>query len=147
MNKIIKNAIRCKHCGDEIESTHIHDFKTCSCGRCSVDGGHSYLKRSFKESSNDFEEISIVEHESERTIENKGPKYKCPHCGSVDISIAEETLTRRVYSISKNGERFKLPANTIEHYTDYKQEYYLCNHCYAEVDLNDSEVNAWIVED
>ena len=43
--KIIRNAIRCNICGDEIESTTRHDFVTCKCGACSVDGGHEYLKR------------------------------------------------------------------------------------------------------
>ena len=42
---IIKNAIRCNICGDEIESTTHHDFVTCKCGACSIDGGHEYLKR------------------------------------------------------------------------------------------------------
>lgn len=42
---IIKNAIQCKKCGDIIESVSVHDFKTCSCGACSVDGGHNYLRR------------------------------------------------------------------------------------------------------
>ena len=42
---IIKNAIRCKKCGDIIESVSGHDFKFCSCGACAVDGGHNYLRR------------------------------------------------------------------------------------------------------
>ena len=46
---IIKNAIRCNICGDEIESKHRHDFVECSCGACAVDGGHDYLRRCFKE--------------------------------------------------------------------------------------------------
>ena len=41
---IIRNAIRCNICGDEIESKHRHDFVTCKCGACSVDGGHDYLR-------------------------------------------------------------------------------------------------------
>ena len=32
MPKIIRNAIRCKNCGDIIESKTVHDFKFCSCG-------------------------------------------------------------------------------------------------------------------
>lgn len=61
MNQIIiKNAIQCKHCGDIIESTHLHDYKTCSCGSVSVDGGHSYLRRCFKNSPEDFTELSIT---------------------------------------------------------------------------------------
>ena len=39
MPKIIRNAIRCKKCGDVIESKTIHDFKFCGCGSCAVDGG------------------------------------------------------------------------------------------------------------
>ena len=54
---IIRNAIRCKKCGDIIESVSVHDFKICSCGACSVDGGHEYLKRSAV-SMDDFEELS-----------------------------------------------------------------------------------------
>ena len=43
--KIIKNAIKCKKCGETIESCSVHDFKFCSCGSCAVDGGHEYLRR------------------------------------------------------------------------------------------------------
>ena len=46
---IIKNAIRCNICGDEIESKYRHDFVEYSCGACAVDGGHDYLRRCFKE--------------------------------------------------------------------------------------------------
>lgn len=55
---IKRNAIRCTRCGDVIESTHRHDFRRCSCGAVAVDGGHDYLKRCFKYSPDDFEELS-----------------------------------------------------------------------------------------
>ena len=45
MPRIIRNAIRCKKCGEVIESETVHDFKFCSCGSCAVDGGHDYLRR------------------------------------------------------------------------------------------------------
>lgn len=45
---IVRNAIRCNICGDEIESKYRHDFVTCKCEACSVDGGHDYLRRCFK---------------------------------------------------------------------------------------------------
>ncbi len=45
MPKIIRNAIRCKKCGDVIESKTVHDFKFCGCGSCAVDSGHDYLRR------------------------------------------------------------------------------------------------------
>ncbi len=42
---IIRNSIRCGSCKEEIESTHVHDFKWCSCGRNAIDGGKEYRKR------------------------------------------------------------------------------------------------------
>lgn len=43
--KIARNMVRCCLCLEVIESTHVHDFKKCSCGACGVDGGTEYLKR------------------------------------------------------------------------------------------------------
>jgi hypothetical protein len=43
--KIIRNAARCKKCGDLIVSTYCHDFVACSCGAIFVDGGREYLRR------------------------------------------------------------------------------------------------------
>jgi len=57
--KIVKNAIRCKKCGDIIESKFQHDFVTCSCGSVSVDGGHYYLRR--VGDFGDWEELSETE--------------------------------------------------------------------------------------
>ena len=56
--KLIKNAIKCNHCGDIIESKHVHNFVTCSCGTVSVDGGLEYGRRCFKNSTDDFEDLS-----------------------------------------------------------------------------------------
>lgn len=59
MTRIILNAIKCKQYRDVIESTYRHDFVTCSCGSCSVDGGHDYLRRVFKHSQEeDFIDLS-----------------------------------------------------------------------------------------
>lgn len=63
-NKILVNKIRCTHCGDIIESISAHDFKSCSCGCVSIDGGHDYLSRNFKNDyKKDFEELSIILNE------------------------------------------------------------------------------------
>lgn len=48
MERVITNKAQCRNCGDVIESTNRHDFKSCKCGAISVDGGKEYLKRSFK---------------------------------------------------------------------------------------------------
>jgi hypothetical protein len=54
---ITRNAAKCKKCGDEIVSTHRHDFVRCTCGAVSVDGGKDYLKRSYADPA-DVEERS-----------------------------------------------------------------------------------------
>lgn len=58
--KIVSNKIKCKHCGDIIESKSVHNFVTCSCGKVSVDGGHDYLKRCFPSypAEEHYEELS-----------------------------------------------------------------------------------------
>ena len=55
--KIVRNSAKCLKCGDEIESTHRHDFNCCSCGSLCVDGGKDYLRRcgNFE----DYEDTSI----------------------------------------------------------------------------------------
>ena len=58
--RIIRNAVRCNHCGDVIESTSLHDFRTCRCGRVSVDGGHYYLRRC-ADHPDDYTELSQTE--------------------------------------------------------------------------------------
>lgn len=49
--KIIHNRIRCKQCGEILESITTHDFVACKCFResngqkgCFCDGGRSYLR-------------------------------------------------------------------------------------------------------
>lgn len=60
IRKLVRNAVRCKLCGDVIESTHRHDFKRCSCGAVAVDGGLDYARRCFN-TPDDFEELSEYE--------------------------------------------------------------------------------------
>ena len=56
--KIISNKIQCKHCGEIIESTSVHNFVTCKCGKVSVDGGQDYLRRCGNKE--DYIELSIT---------------------------------------------------------------------------------------
>ena len=64
--KIIRNSACCLKCGDEIESTHRHDLRSCSCGSLAVDGGQAYLRR-VGDAIGDgtWQETSIVEKEGE----------------------------------------------------------------------------------
>lgn len=56
MRRIIHNRIRCKLCGDIIESKYTHDFKFCKCGAVAVDGGKEYIRRDGNEE--DYEDLS-----------------------------------------------------------------------------------------
>lgn len=56
MRRIIHNRIRCKLCGDIIESEYTHDFKFCKCGAVAVDGGKDYIRRDGNEE--DYEDLS-----------------------------------------------------------------------------------------
>ena len=78
IKRIIKNSIKCNLCGDIIVSKHTHDFVSCKCGRCSVDGGNSYLRRSYTNSMDDFTELSEFE-EVEETKENKDISKRIPN--------------------------------------------------------------------
>ena len=40
MSKILK----CKKCGDIIQSKHRHDMVWCKCGAIAIDGGNDYCK-------------------------------------------------------------------------------------------------------
>ena len=60
MKRILKNAIRCKKCGEIIISDSVHTYVTCKCGACSVDGGYDYLRRCAL-SENDYIDLSEVE--------------------------------------------------------------------------------------
>ena len=62
MRKIIVNKIRCKRCGDVIESKSVHDFKFCKCEAVAVDGGHDYLRRLGE--TEDWEDLSKYDFSS-----------------------------------------------------------------------------------
>lgn len=61
--KIKVNKIQCRNCGDILESKHVHDFQGCSCGNVFTDGGKSYLRRGFKNSEDDY--LDLTEYEEE----------------------------------------------------------------------------------
>jgi hypothetical protein len=62
--KVISNKIRCRDCGDVIESRYCHDFKFCKCGAVAVDGGREYLRRVGKlEAIEELSETMQAEYE------------------------------------------------------------------------------------
>ena len=67
MRKIVVNKIKCKKCGDIIESKSVHDFRVCKCESIAVDGGHDYLRR-VGELGN-WEDLSEYEEVDDEVIE------------------------------------------------------------------------------
>lgn len=61
---IKENKITCKRCGEIIESITVHDYVTCKCGSCAVDGGHTYLRRSGYPEN--WEDLSVIEKDEEK---------------------------------------------------------------------------------
>ena len=41
---LVENKIKCKKCGDIIESKFTHDMVWCKCGSVAVDGGKEYQR-------------------------------------------------------------------------------------------------------
>ena len=58
--KILRNRCRCTKCNTIIESTHVHDFVRCKCGRIFTDGGTYYIRRGFK-CPTDIEDLTEYE--------------------------------------------------------------------------------------
>ena len=65
--KILVNKAQCLICGEVLESLHTHDYKTCSCGNLSVDGGLDYCKRGVK----DLSKWMDLSECGEKTIDDK----------------------------------------------------------------------------
>ena len=63
MLKLTRNAIRCKKCGDVLDSKSRNDFVSCSCGQCFNDGGLSYMRRGFRTErpEDSYEDLSEYE--------------------------------------------------------------------------------------
>lgn len=105
MKYILKNEVKCNYCKDVIQSNDTYDFKTCSCGKVSVDGGYDYLKRLVKDNAT-YEELSVIVDDNyiKNLNVNKPDGYEissrmfsqnisnveqvnCPVCKSCDIQI------------------------------------------------------------
>ena len=45
MKRIIRNAAKCRLCGDVIESKRVHGRVECGCGAIAIEGGKQRLRR------------------------------------------------------------------------------------------------------
>ena len=61
MKKVIRNAFRCKKCGETVVSGTRHSFVHCKCGNF-TDGGTDYIRR-----GGNFEDMEdLSEYEEDR---------------------------------------------------------------------------------
>lgn len=65
MRKIIRNAVKCNHCRNVIESKDRHGFQACPCGRVWIDGGYDYLRRGAMHGEEDYTEMAEFEEEDD----------------------------------------------------------------------------------
>jgi len=80
--KLVRNAAKCLNCNDVIESKHVHDFVSCSCGDIFIDGGLEYTRGGAKDFSKFLSLSETVECNSHRIYTDyiTGEK-SCGICG------------------------------------------------------------------
>lgn len=63
MGELIVNKVRCKKCGDIIESKYRYNMVWCKCKSIAVDGGHEYQRLTWAEGKmEDFIDTSYSEY-------------------------------------------------------------------------------------
>ena len=69
IERIRTNKIKCRKCGDILQSKYRHDFQMCKCGSCYIDGGNDYCRVGGKK-----EDIEWIDREEKR--KSYETKYK-----------------------------------------------------------------------
>ena len=125
MKKLVRNAIRCKHCGDIVESKSVHDFQECSCGACFVDGGLDYFRRGFKTTpEEDFEDLSEYEDVPGYHVEYLSKRFAVyeHHGYETDLPEPLDKILRRFpqseYLLKITDEEGNVILNTIDNHNE-----------------------------
>lgn len=132
MYKIVVNKIRCKFCGDIIESRSVHDFVQCRCGKCSTDGGQEYAQRSFftENPEDTYEDLSTyLDTETGKLVDAKGadagevpfkPVRKVSEQNGIDHEIVEAiTEDKETNKLSSDPD---IPMEVTEERSDEPEE-------------------------
>ena len=102
--RIRSNKIKCKKCGDIVESKDGWNFKKCNCGAVAVDGGHDYLRRVGDEDDyielSDYKEIEPYEDTERVEKAIKLIKSLIANGGWMQGSLIDGTKKKK---IDKNG--------------------------------------------
>lgn len=110
MQRIEKNAARCKKCGEVLESKHRNDIKTCVCGNLTVDGGHDYIRRGFRDGKDSYEDLNEygVTYECcpgwwamlDRELKGYADVYVKEKWGRADVYCGNYELEERLHKLS-----------------------------------------------
>lgn len=112
MYKLVTNKIRCKFCGDVIESRFVHDFVQCRCGKCSTDGGLEYAMRSFATENPEDTYVDLstyLDTETGKLIEAKDAKIEDIPVKAAEKSVVDMTTDEVTEKIQKAVK--EAPAN------------------------------------
>lgn len=125
MLQIVSNKIRCKWCGDILESFSVHDFKRCRCGKCFTDGGLEYLRRGFDGDNPDdiFEDMSVYyDPETKRSVTAKEAAEKdIPHAPGNGEVTEESKDDEPEKPVKKKPIRGRYDFNTGETIAKYTE--------------------------
>ena len=123
---ILRNSAICNNCNQEIVSRHKHDYITCSCGRFSIDGGSSYLKRNSNHyvdtslsSNDDFDKIRNNFEWGTKGVDGKQPlqyiKLKDISTTHIESILATQLLAKEIKDIFKKelDIRNKIKVNNV----------------------------------
>lgn len=115
MKAIKRNAIRCKKCGDIIESKNVHDFKMCSCQSSFVDGGHQYIR--IGGNLDDIEILTEYHDVPGYHVEYKSKLYSFGSSYETDLAEPLDKIFRRFpqssYYLKITDENGKVILDTI----------------------------------
>lgn len=65
---MLVTAIKCKKCGDIIYSRMVHDYRSCSCESCAIDGGFDYCRIIGKGEDWDMMELHVLDEKSDDEV-------------------------------------------------------------------------------
>lgn len=98
MNRILKNAVYCRHCNTEVRSYHRHDFQSCKCEedkkKISVDGGTNYARRLWGKKA-DYEDRTVEDNGNHETRRNN-------LCWGVNYTKDKKALPKTKWTLIKD---------------------------------------------
>ena len=119
--------VKCRSCGDIIQSTHVHDFVVCGCFKnatdnqgIAIDGGSEYTRCLGNPGNFLYEDTNgdwiHAPTQKEKPVE-KDPKNILTHLVKAELDIEIEGVIENIISTSMTipGSLTELPEREIEH--------------------------------